>query len=141
MSKLSKHFRTDNRAETGGVVLDYGDGVKIRIARAGGSNARYLSRLDQLARRYRRQIQLDTLPDSVAREMMRRLYAETVVLGWEGVTGEDFGREGDTSPVAFSVDNCIALFECLPDLFLDVQAQASSIAVFRSSLDEGDAGN
>jgi hypothetical protein len=137
---LSKQFKTDRSAETDGVVLDYGDGVWIRIARAGGANKKYLRALERLGRKYRRQIQLETLPEEVARKLFRETYAETVVLGWGGITQEDIGSEGD-EPVEFTKANCVALFENLPDLFLDVQSQAQNMALFRAELDEDDAKN
>jgi hypothetical protein len=132
---LYRKFGTDSNVETAGVVLDYGEGVKIRIARAGGANKAYLKALERLSRKYRRQIQLDILDEETAREVFRAIYAETIVIGWEGVTG----REG--KPIEFSRENCIKLFEDLPDLFADIQAQAGNAALFRAEIAENDGKN
>ncbi len=51
---LYKQFGTDKNLETSGIVLQYGEGVEIRIARAGGSNKRYQKSMTQRSKPYRR---------------------------------------------------------------------------------------
>jgi len=133
---LYKQFKTDPSVERDGVILDYGDGVKIRIARAGGvNNKAFLRAIEAFARKHRRQIQLDTLPEDVSRQILREVVATTVVLGWEGVTDE----AGNSLP--FTKENAIKLFEDLPDLFSDLYAQAQNAALFREDVREADAKN
>lgn len=134
-SLVHRKFKTDKNVETDGVWIDYGDGLRVRIARAGGANHRYISAVERLSRRYRRQVQLEVLSNEESRKLMAQVYAETVVLGWEGVTDED----GNLRP--FNVANCVALFEELPDLFFDIQAHASNLAIFRQDILEVDAKN
>ncbi len=135
MASIYRKFKTDSTVETEGVVLDYGDGVRIRVARAGGANKAYLKAIERLSRKYRRQIQLDVLDEETARRLLREIYAETVVLGWEGVTDE----AGE--PMPFTRENCVKLLTDLPDLFADVQAQAANAALFKAEIDEADAKN
>lgn len=130
-----RKFKTSKSAELSGVTIDYGDGTKIRVARAGGSNRAYLSALEKISRKHRRQIQLDILPEDVAARITRELYVDTVVLGWEGVT------DADGQPLEFTRDNALKVFEDLPDLFRDVQEHATSLALFRDEVLEGDAKN
>jgi len=137
---LTKKFKTDPRHETEGVCLDYGDGVKIWVARAGGSNKRFLKEAERLNRKHRRQIQLNVLDNDTQLAIAQELYAKTVVLKWEGVTQEDIGGKGD-EPAPFTVENCVALFSNLPDLFSDVTAQAMNSDLFRETIREADAGN
>lgn len=127
-------FKTDKTLEREGIVLDYGD-FKIKIARAGGANIAFQRALAEKVRPYRRQIDAGTLPDDVAEKLFLEVYAESVVLGWEGVTDEN------GEPLPFTKENAVKLFSDLPDLFRDVQNQAASIANFRAEVTENTAKN
>lgn len=137
---LYKKFETDRSLETKGIILDYGPNskgknIEIRVARAGGANDAYLKRLEAKAKPHRRQIQHETM-DRVQIEMMvKEVYAETVVLGWENV------EDRDGNPMDFSKDNVLKLFADLPDLYHDIQEQAQSAALFRVGVRELDAKN
>lgn len=122
-------FRTDKALEKEGIVLDYGD-FKIKVARAGGSNAAFQKALTAKVRPYKRQLDAGTIPDDVAEKLFLDVYAESVVLGWEGVTDEN-GK-----PLPYSKENAVKLFSDLPDLFRDVQSQAASISNFRAEVTE-----
>lgn len=122
-------FRTDKSLEKEGIVLDYGD-FKIKIARAGGANAAFQKALAAKVRPYKRQLDAGTIPDDVAEKLFLDVYAESVVLGWEGVTDEN-GK-----PLPYSKENAVKLFSDLPDLFRDVQNQAASISNFRAEVTE-----
>lgn len=152
MSKptLYKQFKTDKEVEQSGLLLQYGetaDGkpVTIRIARAGGANVQFQKRLEALTRPYRRQLQTETLSPKLAESLVRRAYAETVVLGWENVEFPVLDANGEptdkTEALPFTVDNCLRLFTDLPDLFTDLQEQAQKAALFRVDALEADAGN
>jgi len=132
---LYKKFKADENCETEGIILDYGDGERIRIARAGGSNKRFQKKLAKVGRQYKNQIRLEMMEEELAREVFIEVYAETVVLGWEGI------KDKDGKPLKFTVKNCIQLFTDLPELFRDVQDQAQNFSLFRSELDEADAKN
>ncbi len=137
---LFKQFETSPDLERKGVLLDYGknkDGtdIMIRIARAGGANKQYDKRMEILTKPMRRQIQNETVEAEAIDRVFRKVWAETVVLGWEHVQDED-GKE-----IPFSVDNCIALFEKLPDLFADIQEQSRKAALFRQENLEADGKN
>ena len=134
---LRSQFKTDAKVEVEGVWLDYDSGVKIRTARAGGANKRYLKAMERLSRKYKRQLNLEILPFEVQNRLLREVYAETVILGWEGVTNEDLGSDDEETmndEVLFSRDNCLRLFEELPELFKDVQESSSTLAIWRADL-------
>ncbi|HOK44370.1 MAG TPA: hypothetical protein PLK67_00460 [Bryobacteraceae bacterium] len=122
-------FQTDKTLEKEGIILDYGD-FKIKIARAGGANVAFQKALASKIRPYKRQIDAGTIPDDVAEKLLLDVYAESVVLGWEGVTDEK-GK-----PLPFSKENVVKLFSDLPDLFRDVQNQAAAISNFRAEVTE-----
>ena len=137
---LYSQFKTDEDLERKGVLLEYGlteDGkpIRIRVARAGGSNRQYDKRMEAEVKPYRRMIQNETIEAAVVTRILRKVYAETVVLGWENVQDET-GKD-----MPFNVDNCIKLFEDLPDLFRDLQEQAQKAALFRQEVREADAKN
>ena len=137
---LYKQFATDKNVERDGVVLSYGKNSKnkdinIRIARAGGANIRYAKLLEAAIKPYRRQLQNETMDNGVAEDITMRVYAQSVVLGWEGV--EDENGNG----MEFTVENCMKLFKDLPDLWADIQSQATRASLFRQDILEADAKN
>lgn len=128
-------FKTNETREREGVTLDLGDAGKFRLARAGGGNAAFQKRLAAITKPHRRAIQTETISTAQAEALMAQVYAETVVLGWEGVTGED----GQLLP--FSKDNCVKLLTDLPELFREIQTTSSDIRYFRDEILEADAKN
>lgn len=137
---LYSQFQTDKNVEKEGVVLEYGktkDGriISIRIARAGGANTRYSKLLEAATKPYRRQLQNETMDNDVAESLTQKVYAQAVVLGWENV------EDADGNPMEFNVDNCVKLFKDLPDLWADIQNQATRAALFRQDILEADAKN
>lgn len=132
---LYEKFETNKDHETKGIEIDYGDGIVIRVARAGGANKRFIKASEQFYRKYKRKIDLNILPNDVAYESVIDMYASTVVLSWEGVTD----REGNDLPC--TKENVKKLFQDLPDLFTDVRDAASSHELFREHVNEQDAGN
>jgi hypothetical protein len=111
-----------------------GDDDNDELARAGGSNTRYVKALEAKSRPYRRQIKEDRLAPDVANKMLIETFAETIVLGWTGIEDKD-------GPVQFSVDNCRQLLTELPDLFEELREVASNAGTFREYEIEEDAGN
>lgn len=143
---LYRQFKTDNNLEKEGVILSYGFNadnkpIEIRIARAGGSNGAFNRALEHEMKPYRRQLQTETMDNSVAEMLMKRVYARTVVLGWTGVDIEE-SENGPAIPKAqFNEENCVRLFNDLPELWRDVQEQAGKAALFRAQIAEEDAKN
>lgn len=132
---LYKQFETSSKHETDGVTLDFGDAGKFRIARAGGANKAYLKAIEKLSRKYRRQIALDCLPEAKARRLFIEIYAETVMLGWEGV------KDKDGNELPFTRENVVKVFTDLPDFFREIQVEASNLALYREEIDAQDAKN
>ena len=65
---LYKLFKTDEKLETDGVWLEYGQTeegkpIRIKIARAGGRNVAFAKALEKATRPYRKAIQTGTLDD------------------------------------------------------------------------------
>lgn len=137
---LYNQFGTDKKVEKEGVILQYGntdDGkpIQIKICRAGGANVAYNKAMEAKTKPYRRQLQNGTLDIEVMTSILREVYADTVVIGWSNVEG------ADGKPMAFTRENVIKLFTDLPELFTDVQDQATNLALFRAEINEQDAKN
>ncbi len=134
MSNIGRLFETDAQVETKGVIIDYGD-FKVRIARAGGANKKFERLLSRKTRPHRRAIATESMSDKLAESIMMEIYAETIMLDWEGVTDDD----GNVIP--FSKDAVLALFKELPDFYRDIVEQSQKVALFRKTLQEDDSGN
>lgn len=144
MSRMREMFQTDDRTEREGVWLDYGD-FRIRVSRAGGSNKRYQKALEEESRQHRRAIDLGIMDNDLAEDLLRRVYAKTVVRGWQVKDEQGEWQDGieaeDGSLMPVTEENVLATFRELPDLFADVQEQASRIALFRAKAREEASGN
>jgi hypothetical protein len=75
------------------------------------------------------------MDEDTAARLMREVYADTVILGWEGVTGRD------KAPLAFTRENVLQVLTDLPDLFADIQEMSNKVALFREEIREDDAKN
>lgn len=137
---LYAQFKTDTSLETTGILLQYGNNSKglpiaIRIARAGGANKNYAKLMEARVKPYRRQIQNETIERALLDGIVKQVFAETVVIGWENVEDEN------NSPLSFSVPNVLKVFEDLPDLYADIQEVSQKAAAFRNEIREIDAKN
>lgn len=135
-------FETDQKLEVDGVTLEYGTNsrgqpMRIKVARAGGANVQFLKVYEQITKPYRRQLQTGAkLPKKLNDQLNRELYARSVVKEMSGF------EERDGTPIPTeSVEDIMAFFERLPNLFADVMEQASTMSLFRDEVREGDAGN
>lgn len=137
---LFETFETDESVEKEGLFLNYGknkDGtdICIKIARAGGANTAYHKAINRKMKPYSRQYQAGVMDLEVQSRIVKEAFAETVVIGWEHV------QERDGTEIPFSRENCIKLFERLPELFVDIQEQATKSTLFRNEVLEGDSKN
>jgi hypothetical protein len=128
-------YKTDENRERTGVKLDLGEAGKFQIARAGGGNSNFEKRLQAVTKPYRRAIQTGNIDKKIADRLLAETYADTVLLGWEGVSGED-GKE-----LPFNRDNAIKLFTDLPDLFKEIRETAEDATLYRAELNGVDAKN
>jgi hypothetical protein len=128
-------FKTDKGMESDkGITLDYGD-FKIQIARAGGANKKFSRLLTSRMKPYKRQMDTDTMDESVATKIMVESYTDAVILGWASKNEDGKFVEGihnqDGDIVDYNRENVIETLTNLPDLFRDIQSQADKISNFR----------
>lgn len=127
-------FKTDETLEQEGIILDYGD-FRIKIAHAGGSNKKFSKLLNYRLKRFERQLAAGTMDDEVAASILREVYAETIVLGFEVKAEKGFVAgvpNEDGSTAKFSIKEVVRIFTEIPRLFADVKKQAEDFALFRS---------
>lgn len=131
---LYSAYKTNDNLEKNGIRLDYGDFV-ITVRRAGGSNREY----EQEMRKNFQKFNLanrKSVSEKVNLEMLNAWYivfARTVVVNWETLKDDEFvqGIEAeDGSIIEFNEENVIKTFKNLPELFNDVQMQASNMQLF-----------
>ena len=144
MTGMYKQFATDKKLEKEGIVLDYGQ-FRVTVARAGRANSKFVRTHEMLTKPVRRLIEQDILPVEREREINRQLYAKSVILNWEVKDDKDKWKQGieapDGSVLPYTEENVINTFAALPDLFTDIQIQASKMQLFRAADQEADAKN
>lgn len=136
---LYQTFKTDTDLEQNGVVINYGPnskGVdqKFWVRRAGGSNKLFSKLMATKMKPYRKALATETLAEGIAERVVREVYAESVVLKFEGIEVPD--GNGGFEDLPYSVENCLRLFNDLPDFFADLRDQCASVAIFREDLEE-----
>lgn len=144
---MYKQFKTDTDLEKQGIVLDYGT-FRVRVARMGGSNKKFVAQLEQRTKPLRRAIQADTVDRTKLIDVVREVFVDTVILDWETNVGtESFpdwkqGIEAeDGSLLEFNRENVLDALRNLPDLYDDLQEQAGKAALFRAAALEDEAKN
>ena len=120
-------FEMDQTQETGGFRLTIEDGdvsISFLIARAGGSNKKFSSRMQNLMRPHQHAASTGKLDEKIAQDILLVVMAETLILGWENVAD----RDGE--PKEFNRENCIQLLKDLPELRDMIWAEANKAANF-----------
>lgn len=138
---LYSMFETEESLEKKGVTIEYGEAGSFQVARAGGANSKYAKSAESVMRPFRRLIEQELLPDDKAKTLLYTIFAESIVLAWEGVRAKPAkkGERGELIP--FTIENCVQLFMNLPELFADIQSFASAGKNFKADDVEGDAKN
>lgn len=157
---LYASLATSKDLETGGIWLDL-DHTRIRLARAGGQNVKYNAAAEKIARDNRRIFEHGLMTSAKGKEILRVLYADTVVLDWlsrssDGTLDEDGEIAGDDyegpyyvrgvgqpdgSIGDFTKANVIKAFLDLEDLLIMVKETAESLTAFRKELVADVSGN
>lgn len=137
-------FGTDPNMEKDGIILDYGD-FRVTIARAGGANTDYSKMLERLTKPYMRAIKAETLPNDVAEDIFRTVYAHTVVRDFEVRRDTDWisgiPQKGSAELLPVNPENVKSTFKALPELFNAIREDAQKHSLFRKALLDEAAGN
>ncbi len=136
---LYKRFKTNKTSEVDGawVEVECGDEInpKFKLARMIRRNKRYAKLMDLKMRPYKKALEHDVLPESIAEKALRESFVETILLDWRDVKDED-GNE-----IVFSKDTATKLLNDLPDLFDLLQEHARDMSLFKESELEAESKN
>jgi hypothetical protein len=126
--KFAERYKTDKKVETEGKWFDWGNGGRARIARIG--NPLYKEMLREEMKEYdawRRSGR--TIPEDITNSILIRCMACTIVVDWEGFSGEgldDLGlRFNDDKTIPYSPENATILLTEFKD-FRDEIANLST---------------
>lgn len=137
-------FQTDPDMESKGVIVDYGD-FRVRLTHAGQGNVRYVKYAEKMMKPVRRAMESGALGNERSLSIMSEIYAKTIIVDWQVRDGIDkwkTGIEGQNGEILpFNEENVLLTLKALPNLFLDLQQQASSMANFRRGELENESGN
>lgn len=131
MSNLGKVFGADKNLESGeGVVIDFPEGIQIKIHRAGGSNRKFETVFASKLKPHRHNYNRGMLSEEIMEKIMYETYAEAVVIDWAGITDS----EGNAVP--FSPEKCVEFFREYPDFYYTIKRDAENLALFRQEQEE-----
>lgn len=154
---LYEKMKTSPRLESEGIWLQVDD-TRIRLARAGGKNTKFITAAEKIAREHKRA--LDLMGEEQGRKLFSKLFAEIIVLDWltrskEGALTEDgdpatdetierwsrgiSGPDGEL--VDYNVANVLKTFDDIPDLLKLVKETSEDASLFRQELLKGVEGN
>lgn len=154
---MYKQLQTDPSLEKKGVEIDYGS-FRVTLARAGGANKKYESVLEARTLPHRRAMKTDNMDNTVAMQVMREVYADTIVIHWE--TKDDQGAwhvgieappelDADGNPIfieypailPFNRDNVLAALTAIPELLTWFVEDANKLSLYRMHYLEEDSKN
>jgi|DEB0MinimDraft_3_1074331.scaffolds.fasta_scaffold105072_2 hypothetical protein len=76
-------FKTDRQSSEEGVWVDMGEGCSLLIARKG--NNKFAKKIQALIKPYQRQIEMNSMPEDKANELLAEAMAYGILLDWKGL--------------------------------------------------------
>lgn len=155
---MYKQLQTDPALEKKGVETNYGT-FRVTLARAGGANKQYERLLEARTQPHRRAMKTENMDNDVALEIMRGVYADSIILHWEtkntdgqwvvGIEAppkkDDKGNPVyDDSPLEilpYTRENVIQTMETLPEVLNWFVEDANKLALYRVQFLEDDSKN
>jgi len=143
-------FKTDQKKETEGVIVDFGN-FRVTVRRAGGANKAFQKAMERIVAPYRRIAQLGTMQEGKMRELLAEGYAEAIITNWEyqkeaeDGLGEPVWTKGlelaDGSIGEVTQENVKTVLVAQPDIFDMVKDVADNLRNYRTEDDEAAKGN
>lgn len=128
MFDIKKEFGTDTQKEIEGVWIDdFGEGLKIKIARIG--NPEYQKLFNRISKPHRKAIRRGTLKDETAEKLLIQAMAKGIVLDWKGLSE-------DGVEIPYSYENALRLLTDYKDFREQVTEVATEIEAFRTEDEE-----
>lgn len=130
---IRKQFETDEHLEEDGVWVDLGHGAQVLVARFG--NKRHREALEKYRTPHKGLIASGRpLPAEVADQILLHAAADTILLGWRGIT-----ENGMTVP--YSRQKALEYLRDLKDFRAQIDYVSGQMETFRRQAMEADAGN
>jgi hypothetical protein len=122
---LRRTYAADPSLETDGIELHLDGNAYITLARAGGGNVKYEAAMRAHFAPHKRALQNGTLDDKTATDILHKVYADAVILGWRGL-------EIDGAPLPYSRENALRVCREFPELWRVIQEEAGKFANYRT---------
>jgi len=119
-----RDLQTDKQMEQEGIDLNFGDGRIVTVARAGGSNRKYRVSLMKAHEPHKTALEHGSLDEDTAVNLLHTVFAESVVLGWQG------WKDEDGNDLEYSVENAIQLFREAPEIFSVIRDESEKFSNF-----------
>jgi predicted ATPase len=136
---LFEQFATNRKAEVEGIEVTFDNVTFFRIARMSKNNKRYQKMLEAETKPHRQALLNDTMDAKLAEAIDHKVFISTVLLGWRGLKEPKIFQTDEEVP--FSAENATKLFDALPELYTELQKQASKLSNFRAAEVEDDSKN
>lgn len=133
MSLYSAFKQNSNLIEEGvWINYDFGGDNKVgfKIARMSKGNKEYVRLMEQIARKNKNSMRLNTLTNDQAESIQLDVFCMSILKDWRNVTDEN------DEPLTFSVANAQKLMVDLPDLYADLTEQANNMANYSEATAE-----
>jgi hypothetical protein len=137
---LYEQWETDENLEQEGIAIQVastkgGKPVRIRVALASESNPKYAKAAQRHLKGYEKAIQNNLLDAATQDELLKKIYVDSVIVGWENVSGRD-GKA-----LEFTKENVLKVLTDLPHLWKTIREDASRIDFFRKEVQKETAKN
>lgn len=129
---IKKQFGTDKKKEHEGVWIPTGTDSKLLIARVGNKN--YMEAFKRLSAPHKVSLRNRNLPPDIAEKIAVEAIAESILLGWEGLTE-------DGKKIPYSKEQAIRLLTTYPDFAEQVGQLANDIENFKGEQEAATAKN
>jgi hypothetical protein len=150
MSSLFKKFATDKKAEAEGLLYEVPGLFRVRLARVGGENKKFLKKMNELMKPYRKLAKED-MPEKESKRINLEVYCSTVILPhtWQTwVKDEETqegrwvdGIDGPDGIVPATTENYIKILGELSDLLVVLISEAADANLFRKEALESEIKN
>lgn len=128
-TNLDSLFKTNSDMEKEGIWFDVSIGISFKLRRFGGSNANKVSQaMAKYHKPYAKLIDAKKLSEEETTEVMAKVFVESCLVEWKGVTDES-GEE-----IKCNFENAVKLFKNLPELFNTLFQYCQGVESFREDL-------
>jgi hypothetical protein len=127
-SKMTARFATDENREEGGVWVDFGDDIRVKVRRF--RSRKSIEVRKELDKPFADVVRRGTLPEGVAEDLLLKQMAKAIVADWEGVD------LGDGEVVPCTEGNSLVALKKFPEFreaILQVSIEADN---YRAKVDE-----